>query len=156
MDELTLDTWRAHCDGGALPHRGAMGIGVVLIAPDGQRHTISRLVQAHGGGTEAEAHALIATLERAKELGVRALHVHCDSTVVIDHTFDGTPTTARPLADLFARARALFASFDALSIEWVPRRRNAEADALARAALGLPTRPPPPPMTTRERRRARR
>jgi len=38
---------------------------------------------------------------------------------------------------LFDEARALLKSFDQATLKWIPRHRNREADALARAALGL-------------------
>jgi ribonuclease HI len=45
------------------------------------------------------------------------------------------------LAALFDEARALLSSFEQASLRWIPRHRNVEADALARAAMGLPLKP---------------
>jgi ribonuclease HI len=133
-------TWRIQCDGAALPNRGAIGIGVVIVAPDGARHELSRRADRDGCCNEGEALALIAALETAHALGARAIDVASDSAIVIDHTVDRRPTTVARLALLYAEANALFARFDAVHVRWVPRRMNLEADALARAALGLSVR----------------
>lgn len=55
----------------------------------------------------------------------------------------GTPVApiAR-LQDLFDEARTQLQSFAAVSLQWIPRHRNTEADALARAALGCAPKPP--------------
>ena len=109
----------------------------MLLAPDGSVHTLSR---EHGRGcnNEAEAHALIAALTAALELGARQLVIHCDSDVVVQHVVGSKRTTVARLAPLFERARALVACFARVQLELVPRHRNVDADVLARAAVGLP------------------
>lgn len=150
---MSSETWLIHCDAGALPNRGAIGIGVVLVAPDGARHEISRLAGRDGCCNEGEALALIAALGAARALGARSIDVACDSTIVIDHTVDGATTTIARLGALYAEARALLAQFERTRVRWVPRRLNLEADALARRALGLPARELEPPTRRRRRRR---
>ncbi|MFI5302943.1 MAG: ribonuclease HI family protein [Polyangiales bacterium] len=137
---MSAATWRIHCDGAALPNLGALAVGVVIVAPDGTRHEVSRLVGRGGCCNEGEALALIVALQAARSLGARSIDVSCDSTIIIDHAFDGATTTVARLARLYAEARALLAEFDEVAVRWVPRRLNAEADALARAALGLGAR----------------
>ncbi len=149
MAELNDAIWQIHCDGSALPNRGAIGVGVLLVAPDGTAHTVSRLTGRRGCCNEAEALALIVALETAHALGARAIDISCDSTVLIDHTIDATPTTVARLARLYDHARSLLAQFDDVALRWVPRRRNTAADALARAALGLGSRPDPKPTKRR-------
>ena len=133
--------WKIHCDGSALPRRGAIAVGAVLIAPDGTRHTISRLTGACGCNNEAEASALIAALRAAEAFGARVLDVACDSTIIVDHTIGGRTTAVARLAILYAEARALLDTFDRVVLRWIPRRQNGEADALARAAHGLAQKP---------------
>jgi ribonuclease HI len=50
------------------------------------------------------------------------------------------------LVSLFEEARALLKSFDHASLQWIPRHRNVEADALARSALGIPPKRPMRPL----------
>ena len=74
--------------------------------------------------------------------GASALRVYSDSSILVEQ-LGGTPVApiAR-LQDLFDEARTQLQSFAAVSLQWVPRHRNAEADALARAALGCAPKPP--------------
>ncbi len=124
-----------------MPNPGRIGLGAVIIAPDGQRHTQSQATQYDGCNNEAEVRALMAALQKLKLLGARNIRVHCDNSVVVEQV---TGRAARPvtrLADLFDEARMLLASFEHTDIVWVPRHRNGDADALARAALGMGAKP---------------
>jgi ribonuclease HI len=119
-----------------------MGLGAVLLAPDGTRHTLSQKAAGLGCNNEAELRALMAALRELQARGATALQVACDSSLVVEQ-LGGAP--ARPvarLADLFDEARVLLRAFGPVQLTWVPQHRNGEADALARTALGLPPRPP--------------
>jgi len=132
--------WRIFCDGTALP-KGTIAIGALLIAPNGDRHTLSRRAEEKGCSNAAEALALIAALERARELGARDLAISCDNSIVIAETVGTTRTQVPRLAPLYARARALLSTFDHAALHWVPRHQNGDADVLARSALGLAPKP---------------
>ena len=135
-----MDPWIVYCDGSAAPNSGRMGLGAVLIAPNGARHTLSQTPQAYGCNNEAELRALMAALQELQARGARALRVHCDNSVVVEQiTRPGAQPIAR-LAALFDAARVLFQSFEQAELLWIPQHRNGEADALARAALGLAAR----------------
>lgn len=132
------EPWTLHCDGTALPNPGRIGIGAVLVAPDGQRHTLSQAL-GHGCNNEAEARALLAALDWARTLGAGPLAIHSDSRVLIDHLSGRERTRVAHLAALFdSLAPALAGS----KLDWLPRHRNTQADELARAALGLSAKPP--------------
>ena len=134
---LHMNPWVAYCDGSAVPNPGRIGLGAVLTAPDGTRHTLSEASPENGCNNEAELRALLATLRELKSRGAGALLVHCDNSVVVEQLGSSTAKPIARLAGLFDEARALLDSFDQASLKWIPRHRNAEADALARAALGL-------------------
>jgi ribonuclease HI len=148
----SVSTWQIHCDGTSLPNPGLIGFGAVIVSPDGSRHTFSESPGARGCNNEAEAMALIAALRHAQVLGARRLLIRCDSIVVVEQTTGRDRTKIERLARLFAEARALLASFEYVDFRWTPRAKNAEADALARAALGL-TPKLGKPMNRRRRRR---
>ncbi|MDP3172215.1 MAG: reverse transcriptase-like protein, partial [Polaromonas sp.] len=63
------------------------------------------------------------------------------SLLVVQLGAGGAPPVLR-LAALYAEVAALLASFAHTSLHWIPRHRNGEADALARAALGLAPKGP--------------
>lgn len=138
--EPTPAHWVVYCDGTATPNPGRMGLGAMITAPDGTRHLISHDTGERGCNNEAELRALMLALHTLRELGATTLQIYSDNSIVIEQ-LDGrlTKPVAR-LAALFDDARALLLPFDSVSLHWIPRHRNEEADALARAALAT-TRP---------------
>lgn len=148
---MTPPPWTVYCDGSAMPNPGRMGAGAVITAPDGTRHLLSRAGHATGCNNEAELRALTLALEELRALGATAVRAFTDNSILVEQL--GAPG-ARPvarLAGLFDAARALLASFDEASLHWVPRHRNHEADALARAALGMAPKPAPRPAKRKKR-----
>lgn len=141
--------WVIHCDGSAVPNPGRMGLGAVMTGPDGARHTLSLATHTTGCNNEAELRALMAALRELPSRGATALTVYSDNSIVVEQLGGGashSPAMAGSgapvapiarLAALFDEARGLLAVFDRAEVHWIPRHRNAEADALARAALGL-------------------
>lgn len=119
-----------------------MGLGAVLTAPDGTQHSLSALAEGRGCNNEAELRALMAALREAKQRGATALVVHCDNSVVVAQLAGTAVEPFLRLAPLFDEVRTLLRSFPAAQLVWIPRHRNRDADALARAAVGLmPKRP---------------
>jgi len=135
-----MDSWVAYIDGSAMPNPGRIGLGAVWTAPDGIRHSLSQATHSIGCNNEAEVRALMATLRELKRLGATSLVVHCDNSVVVEQVSGSAAKPIERLAPLFDEARALFQSFDDARLVWIPQHRNAEADALARAALGMGAR----------------
>lgn len=135
-----MNLWVVYCDGSAMPNPGRIGLGAVFIEPDGTRHTLSQAAQENGCNNEAELRALIATLQELKRRGAGTLLLHCDNSVVVEQVGSATAKPIARLASLFDEARALLKSFDQANLVWIPRHRNSEADALARAALGITER----------------
>lgn len=143
MAEEQTTSWVVHCDGSALPNPGRMGLGALLISPDGSRHTLSVATHTTGCNNEAELRALIAALQALQQHGAQSLLVRSDSSILVEQLSGVKP--AKPIARLsalFDEARALLQSFEQARLQWIPQHRNGEADALARAALGLPPRVP--------------
>jgi ribonuclease HI len=137
-----VTTWHIHCDGTALPNPGRIGIGVVLVAPDGSRHELSEAPGLNGCNNEAEALALLAALKRAEALEARVLCIRCDSVVLVEQTTGTARTKIARLAKLFEECRTLLAVFDSIDFRWTSRHLNQEADTLARKALGLAAKVP--------------
>lgn len=128
--------WVIHCDGSALPNPGRMGLGAVILAPDGSRHMLSEATQSIGCNNEAE---LLAVMRALGSLPPECRHVivYSDNSILVTQLMQADAKPVARLADLFNEARTLMAGFEAVTLMWVPRHRNAEADALARQALGM-------------------
>lgn len=127
--------WLAWFDGSAHPNPGRLGIGALLCGPDGERVEISRRA-GHGNSGEAEYLALIALLEAAIAYRPPLLVVCGDSQVVIEDV-NRPPASggAVGLEGQRARAAQLMAQFDSVSLRWIPRHRNGDADRLSQQAI---------------------
>ncbi|WP_298015173.1 ribonuclease HI family protein [uncultured Aquabacterium sp.] len=141
MVERKALPWRLHCDGSALPNPGRMGIGAVLVSPDGTRHTVSERLADPGCNNEAEVQALVAGLLLARSMGAQALAVYTDSDLIAKQLGAHAAPDPVRLQALLAQARTVLGTFTSHTLGWVPRHRNQEADTLARAALGMPPKP---------------
>lgn len=150
--EARSEPWVVHCDGSAVPNPGRMGFGAVMTDPQGRCHTVSLASHDTGCNNEAELRALMAALRELKSLGAAVLQVFSDNSILVAQlTGDGGPPIAR-LAALFDEARMLLRTFEQVSLQWIPRHRNGQADALARAALGLPLKAAPKPFKRKRQR----
>jgi len=134
--------WIVQCDGSAVPNPGRMGLGAIVTGPDGQRHTLSKACDERGCNNEAELRALMAALRIARKEGARTLTIYSDSSILVEQLGTTEVKTIARLTSLFDEARVLIGSFERVKLQWLPRHRNSDADALARAALGLLPKPP--------------
>lgn len=133
------DGWRGWFDGSAHPNPGQIGIGALLCGPDGERVEISRRA-GYGNSGEAEYLALTALLEAAVGLGAAGLVVHGDSQVVINDVNLSAQAVAagsgaKGLEEHRRRVMDLVAPLGAVSLRWVPRHRNGDADRLSQQAI---------------------
>lgn len=131
------DRWTVHIDGSAMPNPGRMAIGAVIMAPDGRCHRLSEALHATGCNNEAELRALMAALHKLSDLHAARLDIFSDSSILVEQLAPNRlpPRPIARLAALFDKARELLARFEQVQLHWVPRHRNTEADALARAAF---------------------
>ncbi|HTD05786.1 ribonuclease HI family protein [Undibacterium sp.] len=125
--------WQAWFDGSTHPNPGKMGIGGVLKSPDGQTIRIS-FAAGHGNSSEGEYLALIAVLQEAVRLQPEKLQVYGDSQIVINDISLTGSSGARGLEHYCVQARQLIAQLKTVSLTWVPRHKNMEADALSQQA----------------------
>lgn len=115
------------------PAQGA--IGVVLMNPDGQ--LIEEVSKPIGPAinTVAEYQALIVGLKLARGRGIQRIRVFLDSELVVDQVNGRAKVAKEHIRPLHAEACSLLQEFPNIRISWIPRKWNAEADALATKAL---------------------
>ncbi|WP_091875263.1 ribonuclease HI family protein [Massilia yuzhufengensis] len=128
-----IPAWRAWFDGSARPNPGRCGIGAVLEGPGGVHIEMSREA-GYGNSSEAEYCALIAVLEAAVHERAAQLVVYGDSQVVIDDVNAPDSASSPILRSYRDRARALLARLPGATLRWIPRHKNARADALSQRA----------------------
>jgi ribonuclease HI len=142
QQQAPAHAWQAWFDGSAHPNPGRCGIGALLIAPDGRQFKISQEA-AYGDSSDAEYRALIALLQRALPLQPELLMVYGDSQVVINDVqqevddglvMHGAQLLPGRLQAYRREARALMRQLSEVRLCWVPRHKNAAADALSQAA----------------------
>lgn len=133
--------WHAWFDGSAHPNPGRLGIGAVLIGPAGERVEISQRA-GQGNSGEAEYLALEALLQEALAARPPLLAVYGDSQVVIGDVAAGASQGAgagakglelhrERVLDLLEKLR----QSGQVTLHWVPRHRNGEADCLSQQAI---------------------
>ena len=133
------DAWRGWFDGSAHPNPGQIGIGALLCGPAGERLEISRRA-GHGNSGEAEYLALAALLEAAARLGATDLVVYGDSRVVVDDVNLSAQAIAagrgaKGLEAHRVRVMDLLEPLGGVSLRWLPRHRNGDADRLSQLAI---------------------
>ena len=122
-------------DGGARGNPGPAAAAAVLATPDGQ--VVDEAAERLGRATNnvAEYRGLLLGLERARMLGATEVEVVNDSELVA-HQVNGRYRVKHPdLVPLHRAALEALAAFGAWSLTSVPRRENADADALVNQAL---------------------
>ena len=129
--------WRAWFDGSAKPNPGRCGVGARLQGPNGELVELSQAA-GYGNSSEAEYRALILVLEAALAHDAGPLTVYGDSQVVINDVNGGVEDSALVLRPYRERVHALLARLPAVTLRWVPRHKNLEADALSQRASAFP------------------
>jgi ribonuclease HI len=124
-----------YVDGGARGNPGPAGIGVVITDPDGAELARANDYIGEATNNEAEYHALLLGLDRARALGSREVEIVNDSQLV-ERQVRGEYRVKKPeLRILHERVLAALESFDRWSIRSVPREQNELADALVNEAI---------------------
>ncbi len=96
---------------------------------------------APGCNNEAELRALLLGLSMAQTHGAKHLCIQTDSSVLVAQLAEGAAPTIQRLLPVLNEAQLALTCFEHIEWRWVPRHRNAEADALARAVHGLRPKP---------------
>ena len=131
------NTWHAWFDGATKnTNPGLRGIGAVLKGPAGQLVEIAQEI-GEGTNNEAEYCALMAVLDAAVDAGVQNLVVYGDSQLVIKQVNGEWLIASLGLVPLCKTVQELKALIPNISLRWIPREENTEADALSKRAIGV-------------------
>lgn len=119
---------------GGFGQKETASIGILICDEDGNvLHQISELVPCETNN-ESEYEAIIRAAQWA--LNHRASHVtfRVDSQLVARQLLGQYKVKAKNLLPFYQRAKTLLDRLPSYKIEWVPRKKNAKADALANDA----------------------
>jgi len=124
-----------HTDGASRGNPGEAGIGVLIEDESG--HIVRKVARYLGKATnnQAEYTALLDALKAARELGAEELHISADSELLVKQMKGEYRVKNPELQVLHAEAGTLAKGFKRVTMKYVPRAQNAEADALANEAI---------------------
>lgn len=131
---------KGYFDGASRGNPGSAGAGALLEDDRGQVAWETATPLGTRTNNEAEYLALILLLEEASKRGVRELEVFGDSRLVVLQVSRVWKINEPRLRELAERAWALAKGMK-VSFSWIPRERNARADALSNEALDGPRKP---------------
>ncbi|MDE2428338.1 MAG: ribonuclease HI family protein [Burkholderiales bacterium] len=134
-NRVPANHWQAWFDGSTHPNPGECSIGCVLMSPEGLRFTHAARI-GYGSSSDAEYGALIRVLAMAAAHQAQHLTVYGDSQVVIGDALSDDVAASPILKNHRLQAQAFMRQFSQLSLRWIPRHKNAEADALSQQAQG--------------------
>jgi len=124
---------------------GEAAIAVVLKKTKKGRNT-EAVVESFGRrigprmNDEAEYEALLEGLRTAIKHEATHVRAFIDSEFIVEQINNGVTPKEKDLVPLFREARKLIKKLApdmGFRLSWIPRQRNAEADALVREALGM-------------------
>ncbi len=127
-------------DGGSRGNPGPAASGAVLFAEDGSVLAEVGLYLGVATNNVAEWRALLAGLERARELGIENIAVRMDSELVIRQVTGVYRVKHAALIPLAAQAKAMLRGFKTVDIRHVPRKENGASDAVVNAVLDAEAR----------------
>lgn len=124
-----------HTDGGARGNPGPAGIGVIVY--DDEKNVIVEISKYIGETTnnQAEYRALLAGIEKAKELGAEEINFYLDSELVVKQLNREYKVKNQELAPLFVKIWNASLDFKKVKFFHIPREKNKEADKLANEAM---------------------
>jgi len=127
--ELTIYT-----DGASRNNPGEAGAGIFILK-DGE--PIQRIARYLGSTTNniAEYTAAIIGLEQAVKLGASRVKLNADSELLVKQIKGQYKVKNEGLKPLYARVKELIAKINSVEVQYIPREKNKEADALANKAI---------------------
>lgn len=140
-----------HIDGGSRGNPGPASFAYVIRPPVGPAVEHAETIGTTTNNV-AEYTALVAALARAVDLGLKTVHVHSDSELLVKQMNGEYRVKSADLQDLFLEARHLRKQFEKVVLTHVRREQNRRADELCNLALdgkpitpaGTPSPPPIP------------
>ena len=134
-NSLTASKVVINVDGASRGNPGAAAIGVTIKDDKGKLlATISQAIGRHTNN-QAEYRAIVAALEKAKEMKAKVVLVKSDSELMVKQISGIYRVKNEALKPLFDKAQQLISGCDSFAITHIPRELNSEADALANRAL---------------------
>lgn len=124
-----------YTDGGIRGDQIAFGFSA--IRSDDPREIVFGGAGLAGRGTSnlAEYTALIRGLKTCLDHGIRIVHIHSDSRLMVNQVNGSWQVRSEDLQRPHAEVARILSEFDEWTIKWIKRDKNSVADALVRDAF---------------------
>ena len=125
-------------DGGSRGNPGPAAAGVVIRAQDDG--TVLHMAGVYVGratNNVAEYNGLLEALKRAAALGADEIEILSDSELLVKQMNGEYRVRNAALKPLFEEANRLWNKFAKVTVRYIPREQNQEADKLANKAMNL-------------------
>jgi ribonuclease HI len=131
-----MKTFRIYCDGGARGNPGPAASGAVLVDPETEE-LIGSAAEYLSTATnnQAEYHAVVLGLRKAKELGAGEVEVVMDSELAVRQLNGEYRVKNEELAKKYLEVHNLAQNFKRISFRHVTRDKNTRADELVNKVL---------------------
>ena len=125
-------------DGGSRGNPGPAAAGVVIRAQDdGNVLHVAGVYMGRATNNVAEYNGLLEALKRAAALGADEIEVLSDSELLVKQMNGEYRVRNATLKPLFEEANRLWNKFAKVTVRYIPREQNQEADKLANKAMNL-------------------
>lgn len=131
LNEHDLMHYLLQFDGASKSNPGLAGAGAVIYENDIEIWSQSIFVGTKETNNYAEYKGLLLGLHKACELGIKNLHVHGDSQLIIKQMKGEYKVNSENLLPLFNQAKELEKCFDSIHYEHIYRNKNKRADQLS-------------------------
>jgi ribonuclease HI len=144
-DEELVPIWEIKCDR-AWGRKGAEIAAIITSLEGVKLKYAARLEYSNPSdrctNNTAEYEALLLGLRKVRALGASNFLVKCDAEVIKDHVEKESEAKEPELIKYLAEVRKMERHFRGFTIEHLPRKRNGEANELAKKAARGETMPP--------------
>ena len=123
-------------DGGARPNPGPSAVGYIVSTDDSTERGSHHIGEATNN--QAEYHALIQSLQTARQMECTDVVVRGDSKLVVKQVQGEWKVNDSELHTLWERVRELAEEFESFDIEHIPREGNEEVNRLVDRAFSEP------------------
>ena len=129
------NNFKIYTDGGARGNPGHAGIGGVIKSPLGSVLVEIREYIGEATNNVAEYTAVLRTLKKAKEIGIKNIDLYADSKLVVEQLSGRWKVKEPTLKELVKNILEI--KFESITFNWIPRKENVHADQLANKAMDL-------------------
>jgi ribonuclease HI len=117
------------CDSGC-------GIGLKIVSPRGATYDFALRLREKRTNNQTEYEAICKGLELLLDAGTEAVEVFGDCKVVINNLTEEYNCASDLLYPYFVKCQNLMSMFCFITLYWIPREQNAEANKAAQLASG--------------------